>query len=47
LLQTILAAAVGGLVYLAAAYLLRIGELKEIVAVVAARLGPKPPAPPG
>jgi putative peptidoglycan lipid II flippase len=38
-LQTILAAAVGGLVYLAAAYLLRIGELHEIVAVVRARLG--------
>jgi len=38
LLQTILAAAVGGLVYLAAAYLLRIGELQEIVAVVRARL---------
>ena len=37
-LQTILAAAVGGLVYLAAAYLLRIGELQEIVAVVRARL---------
>jgi putative peptidoglycan lipid II flippase len=46
--QTILAAAVGGLVYLAAAYLLRIGELQEIVAVVRARLmrrsGPRPPA---
>jgi putative peptidoglycan lipid II flippase len=37
-LQTILAAAVGGLVYLAAAYLLRIGELQEIVTVVRARL---------
>src|SRR6266581_541486 len=37
-LQTILAAAVGGLVYLAAAYLLRIGELQEIVGVVRARL---------
>jgi putative peptidoglycan lipid II flippase len=37
-LQTILAAAVGGLVYLAAAYVLRIGELQEIVAVVGARL---------
>jgi putative peptidoglycan lipid II flippase len=39
LLQTILAAAVGGAVYLAAAYLLRIGELGEILAVVQARLG--------
>jgi putative peptidoglycan lipid II flippase len=37
-LQTILAAAVGGLVYLAAAYVLQIGELQEIVAVVRARL---------
>src|SRR5256886_2622457 len=37
-LQTILAAAVGGLVYLAAAYLLRIGELQEILTVVRARL---------
>src|SRR5881396_174227 len=37
-LQTILAAAVGGLVYLAAAYLLQIGELQEIVAVVRARV---------
>lgn len=47
-LQTILAAAVGGLVYLAAAYLLQIGELQEIVAVVRARLtrrsGPQSPA---
>jgi putative peptidoglycan lipid II flippase len=47
-LQTFLAAAVGGLVYLAAAYLLRIGELQEIVAVVRARLkrrlGPQSPA---
>ena len=47
-LQTILAAAVGGLVYLAAAYLLRIGELQEIVGVVRARLrrgsGPQSPA---
>src|SRR5256885_4455664 len=37
-LQTILAGAVGGLVYFAAAYLLRIGELQEIVGVVRARL---------
>jgi hypothetical protein len=45
-LQTILAAAVGGLVYLAAAYVLRIGELQEIVAVVGARLRrrSKPPS---
>jgi putative peptidoglycan lipid II flippase len=46
-LQTILAAAVGGAVYLAAAYVLRIGELQEIVAVVRARLtrrsGPQSP----
>jgi putative peptidoglycan lipid II flippase len=38
LLQTILAAAVGGLVYLAAAYLLQIGELQEILGVVRARV---------
>ena len=46
LLQTILAAAVGGLAYLAAAYVLRIGELGEILAVVRARLvrGPRPSA---
>ena len=46
LLQTILAAGVGGLVYLGAAYLLRIGELHEILAVVRARLtrGSRPPA---
>jgi putative peptidoglycan lipid II flippase len=37
-LQTLVAAAVGGFVYLAAAYLLRIGELGEIVTVVQARL---------
>ncbi len=37
-LQTILAAAVGGAVYLAAAYLLQIGELQEIVGVIRARL---------
>jgi putative peptidoglycan lipid II flippase len=46
--QTILAAAVGGLVYLAAAYVMQIGELNEIVAVVRARLrrgsGPQSPA---
>ena len=48
-LQTILAAAVGGLVYLGAAYVLRIGELQEIVTVVRARLrrGSGPPASPG
>jgi putative peptidoglycan lipid II flippase len=47
-LQTILAAAVGGAVYLAAAYVLRIGELQEIVAVVRARLtrGSRPQPPP-
>src|SRR5437773_742217 len=44
LLQTILAAAVGGIVYLVAAYALRVGELGEILAVVRARLGPRPPA---
>src|SRR5207245_5147266 len=46
LLQTILAAGVGGLVYLGAAYLLRIGELHEILAVVRARMtrGSGPPA---
>jgi putative peptidoglycan lipid II flippase len=38
LLQTILAAAVGGLVYLGAAYVLRIGELHEILAVVRSRM---------
>jgi len=43
LLQTILAAAVGGIVYLVAAYALRVGELGEILAVVRTRLGPKPP----
>jgi putative peptidoglycan lipid II flippase len=46
-LQTILAAAVGGIVYLAAAYLLRIGELQEILAVVRTRLRPRPAAVPG
>ena len=44
LLQTILAAAVGGIVYLLAAYVLRVGELGEILAVVRTRLGPRPPA---
>ena len=45
-LQTFLAAAVGGLVYLAAAYILRIGELHEILEVVQTRLtrGSGPPA---
>jgi len=47
LLQTILAAGVGGAVYLAAAYLLRIGELQEILAVVRTRLRPRPAAVPG
>src|SRR5437867_5447305 len=46
-LQTIIAGAVGGLVYLAAAYLLRIVELQEIVAVVRTRLRPRPAAVPG
>jgi len=41
-LQTILAAAVGGLVYLAAAYLMQIGELQEIFAVIRARVMRKP-----
>ena len=41
-LQTILAAAVGGLVYLAAAYFMQIGELQEIVGVVRARVTRKP-----
>jgi hypothetical protein len=47
LLQTILAAGVGGLVYLVAAYALQIGELQEIVGVVRARLrrGPGPQSP--
>src|SRR6266566_1783610 len=46
LLQTILAAGVGGFVYLGAAYVLRIGELHEILAVVRARMtrGSGPPA---
>lgn len=45
-LQTILAAAVGGLVYLAAAYVLKIGELQEIVSVVRARLNRRNVGPP-
>ena len=47
--QTLIATAVGGLVYLAAAYLFRIGELGEILAVVRARLrrGPRAPAAAG
>src|SRR3989454_2197748 len=47
LLQTLLAAAVGGSVYLVAAYLLRIGELGEILGVVRTRLRPRPAAAPG
>src|SRR3989442_66706 len=47
LLQTLLAAAVGGSVYLVAAYLLRIGELREILGVVRTRLRPRPAAAPG
>jgi putative peptidoglycan lipid II flippase len=46
LFQTILAAAVGGLVYLAAAYALQIGELQEIVGVVRARLNRRGMGPP-
>ena len=42
--QTFIATAVGGLVYLAAAYLFRIGELGEIVAVVRARIARQPSA---
>jgi putative peptidoglycan lipid II flippase len=38
LLQTLLAAGVGGAVYLGAAYVLRIGELQEMLAVVRARV---------
>jgi putative peptidoglycan lipid II flippase len=41
LLQTILAAAVGGAVYLIASYVLRVGELGEIVGVVRTRLRPR------
>src|SRR3989454_2019711 len=43
-LQTLLAATVGGVVYLGAAYVLRIGELGEILAVVKTRLRPRPAA---
>jgi len=43
-LQTLLAATVGGMVYLGAAYVLRIGELGEILAVVRTRLRPRPAA---
>ncbi|TMC79905.1 MAG: murein biosynthesis integral membrane protein MurJ [Chloroflexi bacterium] len=43
-LQTLLAATVGGMVYLGAAYVLRIGELGEILAVVKTRLRPRPAA---
>ena len=43
LLQTLLAAAVGGLVYVVAAYVLRVTELGEVLAVVKARL--RRPAP--
>ena len=42
--QTFIATAVGGLVYLAAAYLFRIGELGEILAVVRARIARQPSA---
>jgi len=42
--QTFIATAVGGLVYLAAAYLFRIGELGEILAVVRARIARQPNA---
>jgi len=45
LFQTFLATAVGGGVYVVAAYLLRIGELGEILEVVRARLGRVPRAP--
>ncbi|TMG70965.1 MAG: murein biosynthesis integral membrane protein MurJ [Chloroflexi bacterium] len=38
-LQTLVASAVGGAVYLAAAYLLRVSELGEIFAVVRTRIG--------
>jgi len=47
LLQTILAAGVGGFVYVAAAYVLKIGELHEILAVIRTRLRPRPAAVPG
>jgi putative peptidoglycan lipid II flippase len=47
LLQTLLAAGVGVAVFLIAAYVLRIGELGEIVAIVRTRLRPRPAAAPG
>jgi len=46
-LQTLLAATVGVMVYLGAAYFLKIGELGEIIAVVKTRLRPGPAAAPG
>jgi len=46
-LQTLLAATVGGMVYLGAAYFLKISELGEIIAVVKTRLRPGPAAAPG
>jgi putative peptidoglycan lipid II flippase len=45
--QTLIASAVGGLVYLAAAYALRVGELGEILAVVRTRLGSRQTAASG
>ena len=45
LLQTMVATAVGGAVYLAASRLLGIGELAEIIAVVRARLARRTPPP--
>jgi putative peptidoglycan lipid II flippase len=45
LLQTMLAVAVGGIVYLGAAYVLRISELGEILAVVRKRFARGPGAP--
>jgi len=45
LLQTMVATAVGGGVYLAASRLLGIGELAEIIAVVRARLARRIPPP--
>ena len=47
LLQTLLAAGVGAAVFLIAAYVLRIAELGEILAVVRTRLRPRPAAAPG
>jgi putative peptidoglycan lipid II flippase len=41
-LQTLLATAFGGFVYVASAYLMRIGELHEVVALVRARFRPTP-----